>query len=70
MTIVEVPVPADDISTPMRNMRRWLDDRPHPSSESRVDSTIFDRSNSGDSGLIYCLTSFRYPCHQCTHPLP
>ena len=26
MTTVEVPVPADDVSTPMRNMRRWLDD--------------------------------------------
>jgi hypothetical protein len=26
MTIVEVPVPADDVSTPMRKMRRWLDD--------------------------------------------
>ncbi len=26
MTIVEVPVPGDDVSTPMRNMRRWLDD--------------------------------------------
>jgi hypothetical protein len=26
MTTVEVPVPADDVSTPMRNMRQWLDD--------------------------------------------
>jgi hypothetical protein len=26
MTTVEVPVPADDVNTPMRNMRRWLDD--------------------------------------------
>jgi hypothetical protein len=25
MTIVEVPVPADDVSTPMRKMRQWLD---------------------------------------------
>jgi hypothetical protein len=25
MTTVEVPVPADDVSTPMRNMRLWLD---------------------------------------------
>jgi hypothetical protein len=25
MTTVEVPVPADDVSTPMRNMRKWLD---------------------------------------------
>jgi hypothetical protein len=23
---VEVPVPTDDVSTPMRNMRQWLDD--------------------------------------------
>jgi hypothetical protein len=23
---VEVPVPADDVSTPMRIMRQWLDD--------------------------------------------
>ena len=26
MVTVEVPVPADDVSTPMRNMRQWLDD--------------------------------------------
>jgi hypothetical protein len=26
MMTVEVPVPTDDISTPMRNMRQWLDD--------------------------------------------
>jgi hypothetical protein len=26
MTTVEVPVPAEDVSTPMRNMRQWLDD--------------------------------------------
>jgi hypothetical protein len=24
--IVEVPVPSEDVSTPMRNMRQWLDD--------------------------------------------
>jgi hypothetical protein len=23
---VEVPAPADDVSTPMRRMRQWLDD--------------------------------------------
>jgi hypothetical protein len=27
MTTVEVPVPADDVSTPMRNVRQWLDDK-------------------------------------------
>jgi hypothetical protein len=33
MTTVEVPVPADDVNTPMHNMRRWLDDmRFNPSS--------------------------------------
>jgi hypothetical protein len=26
MVTVEVPVPAEDVSTPMRNMRQWLDD--------------------------------------------
>jgi hypothetical protein len=25
MTTVEVPVPIDDVSTPMRKMREWLD---------------------------------------------
>ena len=25
MMTVEVPVPAEDVSTPMRNMRQWLD---------------------------------------------
>jgi hypothetical protein len=35
MTTVEVPVPADDVSTPMRNMRQWPDDmRFDPSSFS------------------------------------
>jgi hypothetical protein len=23
---VEIPVPTDDVSTPMRDMRQWLDD--------------------------------------------
>jgi hypothetical protein len=33
MTTVEVPVPAHDVSTPMRDMRQWLDDmRFNPSS--------------------------------------
>jgi hypothetical protein len=33
MTTVEVPVPADDVSTPMRDMRQCLDDmRFNPSS--------------------------------------
>jgi hypothetical protein len=26
MKTVEIPVPAEDVSTPMRNMRQWLDD--------------------------------------------
>jgi hypothetical protein len=26
MMTVEIPVPAEDVSTPMRNMRQWLDD--------------------------------------------
>lgn len=26
MTTVEVPVLADDVNTPMRDMRQWLDD--------------------------------------------
>ena len=26
MVTVEVPVTTDDVSTPMRNMRQWLDD--------------------------------------------
>jgi hypothetical protein len=26
MVTVEVPVPAEDVSTPMRKMREWLDD--------------------------------------------
>ena len=33
MVTVEVPVSSDDVSTPMRNMRQWLDDmRFNPSS--------------------------------------
>jgi hypothetical protein len=27
MKIVEIPLPADDLSTPMNNMRQWLDQR-------------------------------------------
>jgi hypothetical protein len=34
MMTVEVPVPAEDVNTPARNMRQWLDD-------SRFDPSSF-----------------------------
>ena len=38
MMTIEVRVPAGDVSTPMRNMRQWLDDmRFDPSSFNRTE---------------------------------
>ena len=36
MKTVEIPVPADDISTPMGNMRQWLDQKQVESSRFSV----------------------------------
>jgi hypothetical protein len=36
MKTVEIPVPADDISTPMSNMRQWLDQRQVESSRFSI----------------------------------
>jgi transcriptional regulator with XRE-family HTH domain len=55
MRIVEVPVPAEDVSTPMRNMRQWLDHmRFDPScftfKETRGHFAVRVRFNVGEEG--------------------
>jgi hypothetical protein len=36
MKTVEIPVPAEDISTPMSNMRQWLDQKQIESSNFSI----------------------------------
>jgi hypothetical protein len=40
MKTVEIPVPADDISTPMGNMRQWLDQKQLEPSIFIIDRTV------------------------------